>query len=88
MTASTAAVSPALERGGLREVSALAWPVILSQISSTLMGVVDSAMVGRLGATELAAVGFANVWSWTLFSLFFGAATGVQTFVEIGRAHV
>jgi len=81
VTASTAAVSPALERGGLREVSALAWPVILSQISSTLMGVVDSAMVGRLGATELAAVGFANVWSWTLFSLFFGAATGVQTFV-------
>jgi len=69
-------------RGGLREVGWLAYPVILSQISSTVMGVVDSAMVGRLGATELGAVGFAGIWCWTLFSFFFGTATGVQTFVS------
>jgi MATE family multidrug resistance protein len=68
-------------RGGLREVAGLAWPVIISQMSSTLMGVVDTAMVGRLGATELAAVGFAHIWTWTLFSLFIGTASGVQTFV-------
>jgi MATE family multidrug resistance protein len=68
-------------RGGLREVAGLAWPVIVSQMSSTLMGVVDTAMVGRLGASELAAVGFAHIWTWTLFSLFIGSASGVQTFV-------
>ena len=45
------------------------------------MGVVDSAMVGRLGPTPLAAVGFAGVWLWTVFSFFFGTASGVQTFV-------
>lgn len=75
---------PATEhgRGGMREVGWLAYPVILSQISSTMMGVVDSAMVGRLGATELGAVGFAGIWCWTLFSLFYGTATGVQTFVS------
>src|SRR5262245_18680370 len=50
-------------------------------MSSTLMGVIDTAMVGHLGATELAAVGFAHVWTWTLFSPLAGTASGVQTFV-------
>ena len=39
-------------------------------------------MVGRLGATELASVGFSGVWMWTFFSFFYGTATGVQTFVS------
>jgi MATE family multidrug resistance protein len=68
--------------GGLREVSHLAYPVVLTQLSTTLMGVVDSAMVGRLGPTQLAAVGFGAIWLWTVFSLFYGTATGVQTFVS------
>jgi len=67
--------------GGLKEVSLLAYPVILTQLSGALMGVVDSAMVGRLGATELAGVGFGGTWIWTLFCFFIGMATGVQTFV-------
>ncbi len=67
--------------GGVREILVLAYPVILTQLSSTAMGVVDSAMVGRLGATELAGVGFGAVWIWTVFSLLFGTASGVQTFV-------
>jgi MATE family multidrug resistance protein len=67
--------------GGVRQVAHLAFPVILTHMSITLMGVVDSAMVGQLGATELAAVGFGGVWLWTLFNGFIGAATGVQTFV-------
>jgi MATE family multidrug resistance protein len=71
--------------GGLREVLDLSYPVILTQLSRTAMGLVDSAMVGRLGAVELAAVGFGGIWLWTVFSLFFGAATGVQTFVS--QAH-
>ena len=77
--------------GGLTEVTALAAPVILQQISATAMMVVDSAMVGRLGATELAGVGFGSVWMWTLFAFFSGTASGAQTFVSqvdgAGRAH-
>ena len=77
--------------GGLPEVTALATPVVLQQISATAMMVVDSAMVGRLGATELAGVGFGSVWMWTLFAFFSGTASGVQTFVSqydgSGRAH-
>jgi MATE family multidrug resistance protein len=60
----------------------LAFPVSLTQLSATLMGVIDSAMVGRIGATELAAVGFGSVWLWTLFCLLYGTASGVQTFVS------
>jgi len=67
--------------GSLKEVSQLAYPVILTQLSGALMGVIDSAMVGRLGATELAGVGFGGTWIWTLFCFFMGMATGVQTFV-------
>lgn len=74
-----AAGAPA--RGSLRELIQLGWPIVLAQLSTTLMGVVDSAFVGRLGAAELGAVAFANTWSWTLFSLFLGSASAVQTFV-------
>ncbi len=69
-------------RGGLREVAVLAAPVVLQQVSATAMMVVDSAMVGRLGPTELAGVGFGSVWLWTIFSFFYGVASGVQTFVS------
>lgn len=34
----------------------LAWPIILGQLSHIFLGVIDSVMVGRLGADELAAV--------------------------------
>lgn len=69
-------------KGGLREVGSLAYPVILTQISIVTMQLVDSAMVGRLGPSELAAVGFGGIWIWTFMCLFVGTATAVQTFVS------
>lgn len=86
MTELTSATPPAVAgapaRGSQRELLALATPLVLTQLSQTLMGIVDSAFVGRLGAAELGAVAFANVWSWTLFSLVLGSASAVQTFVS------
>lgn len=76
----TAMALPARRAGGVLEVSALAYPVVLQTFSDTLMQVVDSAFVGRLGATELGAVGFAGIWLWTCLCAFVGTATGVQTF--------
>ena len=73
---------PQAVAGGLREIVPLAFPVVLTQVSATAMGVVDSAMVGRLGPTELAAVGFSSVWIWTIISIFYGTASGVQTSVS------
>jgi len=68
--------------GGVREVARLAWPIVLTQMSQTVMHVVDSIFVGRLGAAELGALGFAGIWLWTVFSVFSGTSTGVQTFVS------
>jgi len=81
-TETPALLSSAAARGGFREIFELAYPVVLTQMSATAMGVVDSAMVGRLGATELAAVGFSAVWLWTVFSFFHGTVSGIQTFVS------
>jgi MATE family multidrug resistance protein len=67
--------------GGMREVAALAAPLVLTQIMVTAMGVVDSVIVGRLGAAQLGAVGLGGIWVWTITSFFVGTSTGVQTFV-------
>jgi MATE family multidrug resistance protein len=68
--------------GGVAEVALLAYPAVLQTLSDTVMQVVDSAIVGRLGVTELGAVGFGGIWVWTMLVAFVGAATGVQTFVS------
>lgn len=65
----------------LREVAVLAVPFVLTQLLFSMMGVVDAAIVGRLGATELAAVGLSGTWLWTISSFFIGAASVVQVFV-------
>src|SRR5262249_28569076 len=46
--------------GELRELLRLALPVAAAQAGIALMGVVDTAVVGRLGAAALGAVGLAN----------------------------
>src|SRR5512134_3568845 len=76
----SAAARPA--SGGVREVGRLAYPIVLTQMSQTVMHVVDSIFVGRLGAAELGALGFSGIWLWTVFSVFSGTANGVQTFVS------
>jgi MATE family multidrug resistance protein len=75
----------AARSGSVREVALLAYPIVLTQMSQTLMHLVDSIFVGRLGAAQLGALGFAGIWLWTVMSIFSGTATGVQTFVS--QAH-
>ena len=81
----TTHLGTSVSRGSVREVGLLAFPVVLTQMSTTAMMIVDSAMVGRLGATPLAAVGLGGIWLWTVVVVFIGTASGVQTFVS--QAH-
>jgi len=83
--AATATPRALARPGGVREVTLLAYPIVLTQMSQTVMSVVDSIFVGHLGAAELGALGFAGIWLWTVMSFFSGTATGVQTFVS--QAH-
>src|SRR5262249_49133444 len=82
IAATTTPRAARVEAGSVRDVVLLAYPIVLTQISHTVMQLVDSIFVGRLGAAELGALGFAGIWLWTVFSLFNGALTGVQTFVS------
>lgn len=61
-----------------KKVLSLAYPVILGMMARTAMGVVDTAMVGRLGSAELAATGL-GIHVVLLFVYSFGSVSiGVQ----------
>lgn len=55
----------------VRSVFGLAWPIMVSMLSYTLMSVVDTVFVSRLGTEPLAAVGIASIL--VFFSQSFGA---------------
>ena len=65
-----------------KKIFSLATPVIISNLSRVLMGIVDMAMVGHLGATALAAVGMAGMVTWTAMSPGISLRTGTQTVVS------
>jgi putative MATE family efflux protein len=65
-----------------RELSArviqLAIPVVISQLSQTVVGMVDTMMVGRLGVVPLAATGLAGLAVWMIMGAVGHLATGTQ----------
>src|SRR5437867_5129175 len=65
-------------------VGALAWPVIGEQMLQTLVGVVDIAMVGRLGPAAVAGVGTGNQLLQVAMSAM--AAVSVGTTVLVARS--
>ena len=68
--------------GSYGEVWLLAYPIILANMSETLMGVVDTYMVAQLGKVEVAAVGLGSMMAWLFYLPFLGLAMGVNTFVS------
>jgi MATE family multidrug resistance protein len=85
----------AWERRPLGELLRLSWPITLSTISYSLMTLVDTLLVGRLGAAQLAGVGLGGTAAFALLCFSFGLLRGVKTLVaqavgagkrdEIGR---
>lgn len=71
--------TPAASVGGeIARLIELAWPVALAQLGLMLLGVVDVAMVGRLGEGALAGVMLGHTWSFSVQALLIGAAIGVE----------
>ena len=66
------------KEGGVREVAYIAWPIIISMLSYTAMGVADTLFVGWVGKTELAAVGIATTAIFLFNSFFMGTLHGVK----------
>jgi len=65
-----------------REIVVLAAPVVISKLSFTAMGLVDTAMVGRLGPSAQGAVGLATTYMFTLYVFGRGLLGVVNTFVS------
>jgi MATE family multidrug resistance protein len=67
--------------GSYREAWDLAYPTIVTMVSQTVMWTVDSAMVGRIGKVELAAVGLGGLMVITLYAFFMGLSYSLSTHV-------
>jgi MATE family multidrug resistance protein len=59
-----------------RDVLRLALPAMGEQLLSMMVGIVDTFLVGHLGAAPLAAVGLSNQWVFMATTLFGAIATG------------
>lgn len=66
----------------LRALLTLAVPIALAQVGQTLMGVVDTAVVGRLGAAEIGAVGVGNSLFWLVAMFATGVVMGIDPLVS------
>ena len=71
----------------------LAFPLILTQFGTQIMSFVDTAMVGRLGAAELAGVGIGSALFFTVSLVGLGTVLGMEPLIsqalgaqEYGRA--
>jgi len=69
----------ALHAADSRTVLRLAYPVVLGSLSYTLLSVIDTAMLGRLGAVPLAASGVAGVLFFAVVFPLSAVSVGVQT---------
>ncbi|MFO0593485.1 MAG: MATE family efflux transporter [Polyangiaceae bacterium] len=62
----------------LKELFQLAWPITVAMLGESAMGLVDTKLVGGLGANALAGVGMATVLFYLGFALANGTLRGVK----------
>lgn len=63
----------------------LALPIMAGMLTQSLLNLVDAALVGRLGADELAAVGIGGYAMFLVSATVFGLMSGVQA--QVARRH-
>lgn len=64
-----------------REVWQIAGPIMLSLLAQNIVGVTDTAFLGRIGEVELGASAIGGVFYLILYMVTFGFTTGVQILV-------
>lgn len=68
----------------------VAFPVMLTQLGASLVGLFDSIMVGHYATADLAAVSFSNAIFFTVMVFAMGALMGITPLVgyEVGHKHI
>jgi MATE family multidrug resistance protein len=61
-----------------RELVSLAWPIAAAMLGETAIGLVDTKLVGGLGAAALGGVGLATTLMFLSYALVFGLMRGVK----------
>jgi MATE family multidrug resistance protein len=64
------------------ELLRLAWPIAVSTVSYSVMTLVDTLLVGRLGAASLAGVGLGGTAAFALLCFSFGLLRGAKVLVS------
>ena len=72
--------------GGHREVAQMAWPLAVGLLSFTVMGVVDTLLMGQVSTAAQAGVSLAAVMTYDALSFFRGVVTGPQSLVAAADA--
>lgn len=67
------------EKSRLKQILGLSVPIAVAMVGFASIGLIDIAMVGRLGDVALAAVGITNSLFFLLFVIAMGLGIGVQT---------
>ncbi|MDX5321469.1 MAG: MATE family efflux transporter [Bacteroidota bacterium] len=64
----------------------LAWPIIVGQVGQVLMGVVDTAMVGKIGEASVAAAGASSAVFFLITVFGFGLSSAISPLVSMAAA--
>lgn len=65
-------------RGSYKDIIRIALPIILGGVAQTSISVADTAMMGRVGTIEVAAIGYVSVYYLMLFMIGFSYTKGTQ----------
>ena len=64
-----------------RQIWVIAYPILISLLMEQLIGMTDTAFVGRVGEVELGASAIAGVYYIAIFMLAFGFSIGAQILI-------
>ena len=70
------------QRTYVRKIMAITLPIALQNVLGCAMGIVDTAMVGRMGVAPLAASGAASMVAIILFNFMYGFLSGAGAFLS------
>ncbi len=70
-----------MQKGFYKTLFVIALPIIVQNLLQSLVNLIDTVMIGRLGETELAAVGLGNQIFFLLTLFLFGIGSGGSIFI-------